>query len=72
MTKIILERGIAFFEDGSEVSDVSIPLIKSAPKLLNALKVILLTEHIRDYLVEYDQKALEQVRAAIDEGELCV
>ena len=40
MTKVTIERGIAFFEDGTEVSDVSVALIKAAPKLLKALEYL--------------------------------
>lgn len=39
-TTITIERGIAFFEDGTEVGNVSVPLIKAAPAMLEALKAI--------------------------------
>jgi hypothetical protein len=37
-THMSLERGILFFEDGTEVSNVSVELIKAAPDMLKALK----------------------------------
>ena len=37
-TTVTIERGIAFFEDGSEVSNVSPELIAAAPELLEALE----------------------------------
>jgi len=36
--KVTIERGIAFFEDGTEVSNVSIDLIKASPDLLKFAK----------------------------------
>ena len=38
MTHITLERGVAFFEDGTEVSNVDVDLVKAAPFMLKALK----------------------------------
>jgi hypothetical protein len=37
---VTIERGVAWFEDGSEVSDVSVKLIKASPKMLKCLKQI--------------------------------
>lgn len=37
-THLTLERGVLWFEDGTEVSDVSVELLMHAPKLLRALK----------------------------------
>ena len=37
-TRMSLERGILFFEDGTEVSNVSVEMIKALPNLLKALK----------------------------------
>jgi hypothetical protein len=36
-TRMSLERGILFMEDGTEVSNVSVELLKHAPNLLYAL-----------------------------------
>jgi hypothetical protein len=36
MTNMTLEKGVLFFEDGTEVSNVSIGLLKAAPELLKA------------------------------------
>ena len=38
MSTVTIERGIAFFEDGTEVSNVSIDLIKRVPAIMKALK----------------------------------
>lgn len=38
--KVTIERGIAFFEDGTEVSNVSIDLIKASPDLLLSCKIL--------------------------------
>jgi hypothetical protein len=51
---------------GRQIPDV---LLAAAPELLNALKVIVYTDHIVTYLEDYDPKALAQVRAAIDKAE---
>lgn len=40
-THMTLERGVLFFEDGTEVSNVSVELLKAAPDLLAALKSFL-------------------------------
>lgn len=37
-THMSLERGVLFFEDGTEVSNVSVELIQAAPEMLIALK----------------------------------
>lgn len=37
-THMTLERGVLFFEDGTEVSNVSVELLKAAPDLLAALQ----------------------------------
>ena len=47
MTTVTLERGIAFFEDGTEVGDISESLIKATPKMLEAL------EHTHVWLCEH-------------------
>ena len=37
---ITVERGVAFFEDGTEVSNVSLDLVKAAPNMRSALEDI--------------------------------
>lgn len=36
--QMTLERGVLFMEDGTEVSDVSVELLRAAPALLKALE----------------------------------
>jgi len=36
--KVTIEKGIAFFEDGTEVSNVSLNLIALSPEMLEHLK----------------------------------
>lgn len=38
ITYMTLERGVLFIEDGTEVSNVSVELLKAAPELLKALQ----------------------------------
>ena len=60
MAKVTIERGIAFFEDGTEVSDVSVDLIKEAPRLkkeINRLKLLLAgidPDNITKVIIEWD------------------
>lgn len=42
---------------------------RSYNAMYKALKVILLTKHIREYLLEHDPYAYEQVRGANTEGD---
>jgi hypothetical protein len=39
-TNVTVERGVAFFADGSEVSNVHVDLIKVAPEMLKIMKHI--------------------------------
>ena len=40
-THMSLEGGVLFFEDGTEVSGVSVEMIKAAPDLLKALRLLM-------------------------------
>ena len=40
-THMTLERGILFFEDGTEVSNVSVEMIQALPDLLKSLNAII-------------------------------
>lgn len=46
-----LEGGCLFFEDGTEVSGVSVEMIKALPELLSALREChrVLGEHVKDH-----------------------
>lgn len=64
-THMSLERGVLFFEDGTEVSNVSEELIKAAPEMLIALRGCLQgllaayphADRIRDILQPHIDKA---------------
>ena len=47
-THITLERGILFFEDGTEVSNVSVEMIKALPELLKAAKAAVIALDMDD------------------------
>jgi len=76
--KVTIERGIAFFEDGTEVSNISPRLIKAAPKLLEAL-INLIDLHIvcgdagsvagDEWHTINDSDELRAAKAAIAEAE---
>ena len=60
MTNVTIEKGIAFFEDGSEVSNISINLIKAAPTLLKACKKAYRCKHHgTDECLEVMKNAIE-------------
>jgi len=40
VTRMSLEGGVLFFEDGTEVSGVSAEMIQAAPKMLKYLKIV--------------------------------
>ena len=65
MTKVTIERGIAFFEDGTEVSNVSVQLIKAAPMLLKALKEYVELDTGR---LEFGPQVIDQAERAINEA----
>jgi hypothetical protein len=67
-TKLSLERGVLWFEDGTEVSNVSVEILKAIPELLKSLKDT--RKWLIEYNLEYDngsaRKLLSDVNYAID------
>lgn len=65
VTTVTLEGGVAFFEDGTEASGVSVRLIKAAPALLKALRDLL--EYTEDSALagaSENEPGMAQCRAA--------